>query len=299
MGFRNAGFLALGLLLIGGVVFAAEEGVKVSGFTGKGVVQGSDMAVSELVRGSTLSQGDIVSIATGAMMTLEFADGSVAAIVGPARFGLDLVADYARTIQLYEGTITRLEVKEVTTGIVTPGGAFVAAQNGAVFARAEPGASGQMRTTFKLIHGSAKSGIRGGDVQVMNMNSPVVFDMEVPGAAPSPRGTPPARGDGKAIQLGLHEITYYPSGGVTVETTADGGRTFTSTVPEGDYAMVIVDDDTTLYLGRGEAAFLSGDGFIVRSEGVVHIYAPLSITAFWYDPVRDPAGSSFTGNAIK
>jgi hypothetical protein len=63
--------------------------------------------------------------------------------------------------------------------------------------------------------------------------------------------------------------------------------------------MVIVDDDTTLYLGRGEAAFLSGDGFIVRSEGVVHIYAPLSITAFWYDPVRDPAGSSFTGNAIK
>lgn len=299
MGFRIAGYLALGLLLIGGVVFAAEEGVKVTGFTGKGVVQGSDMTVSELENGATLSQGDTVSLGTGAMMTLEFADGSVAAIVGPARFGLDLVADYARTIHLYEGTITRLEVKEVTTGIVTPGGAFVAAQNGAVFARAEPGSGDQMRTTFKLIHGSAKTGIRGGSVQVMTMQSPVVFDLEVPGTAPTPRGAPPARGDGKMIELGLHDITYYPAGGVTIEETADGGRKFTSTVPEGDYAMVIVDEDTTLYLGRGETALLSGDGFIVRSSGVVHLYAPLSITAFWYDPVRDPAGSSFTGNAIK
>jgi hypothetical protein len=291
--------LALGLLLLSGVVTAAEEGVTVAGFSGKGVVQGSDGTVSALSAGGTLSQGDIVSLGTGSLLSLEFADGAVMVVTGPARVGLELIADYARTIKLYEGTISQLNVKEVTTGIVTPGGAFVAAQNGTVFARAEPGSDGQMRTLFTLREGVAKTGIRGGDVQVMSMGSPVVYDLEVPGAAPSPRNTPPSPGDGKVIELGMHDITYFPAGGVTVETTADGGRKFTSTVPEGDYAMVVIDDDTTLYLAPGESAVLGSDGFVGKADGVVHVYSPLSITAFIFDPVRDPAGSSFTGNAIK
>ncbi len=299
MGFRIAGYFALGLILIGGVVMAAEQGVTVTGFSGQGVIQDSDGAVSELANGATLSQGDSVSLGTGAMLSLEFADGATMVVTGPARFGLELVADYARTIRLYEGTISRLNVKDVTTGIVTPGGAFAASQNGAVFARAEPGPGGQMRTTFTLREGAAKSGIRGGDVQVMSLGAPVVFDLEVPGAAPSPATTAPAAGDGKVIELGMHDITYYPLGGVTVEKTADGGRKFTSTVAEGEYAMVVIDDDTTLYLAAGESAVLGPDGFVSRSDGVVHVYQPLSISSFFFDPVRDPAGSSFTGNAIK
>jgi hypothetical protein len=220
-------------------------------------------------------------------------------VTGPARFEFELVADYARTVILHEGTIDRLDVKEVTTGIVTPGGAFAAAQNGSVFAQAEPGQGGQMRTTFKLLGGTAKTGVRGGSVQVMTMDSPVVFDLEVPGSAPSPRSEPPVPGDGKVIQLGIHDITVYPPSGVAVEETAGGGRKFTSMVAEGDYAMVVIDDDTTLYLAPGETAVLGSDGFVQKSDGVVHLYQPLSVSAFWYDPVRDPAGSSFTGNAIR
>ena len=53
---------------------------------------------------------------------------------------------------------------------------------------------------------------------------------------------------------------------------------------------------------KPNAAFFEAfgpDGFAIRSTGVVHVQAPLSVTAFWFDPVRDPAGSSFTGNAIR
>jgi hypothetical protein len=290
-------YVALAVVLVGGLVLAAEEGVKVTGFTGTGVVQSSDGTVLSLADGATLSQGDTVSLGTGGTLTLEFADGSVMEVAGPARIGLELVADYARTVRLHEGTINRLEVKEVTTGIVSPGGAFVAAQFGTVFARAEPGADGQMRTMFNLLEGTAKTGIKGGDVSVMSVGKPVVFDLEVPGPATTPRQVP--AGDGEVIELGMHEITYYPPGGVGVETTADGGKVFTCTAPEGEYAMVVIDEDTTFYLASGESVSFGPDGSVEKSNGTVHLYSPLTVSSFFFDPVKDPAGSSFTGNAVK
>ena len=298
MRFRITRYVALAVLLVGGVVLAAEEGVMVTSFTGQGVIESADGAVLPLVEASTLSQGDTVSIGSGSTMTLTFADGSTMEVSGPARIELELVADYARTVRLHEGTITRLEVKEVTTGIVTPGGAFVAAQFGTVFARAEPGPDGQMRTTFNLIEGTAKTGIKGGDASVLAMGKPVVYDLRMQGASTTPRG-PTQPGDGRVVELGMHNITYYPPAAVGVETTADGGKVFTSTAPEGEYAMVVIDEDTTFYLASGESVSFGPDGSVGRSDGSVHMYSPLSVSSFFFDPVRDPAGSSFTGNAVR
>lgn len=302
MRFRIARYVAVGLLLIGGVVLAADQGVRVTSFSGKGVVQpGGAGAAEALLEGATLSQGDVVNVGTGATISLEFADGAVMDVTGPARFALELVADYARTIRLYEGTINRLAVKEITTGIVTPGGAFAVTQNGTLFARAEPAsASGRVRSTFKLFEGAtAKSGIKGNGVSVMTTAKPVVYDLDIPGSAPAPRTAPRRAVVGEKIELGIHDIEYFPKGGMRVEMTAGGGRKFTSTASEGEYSMVVIDEDTTFYLAAGESVTFGSDGMVLSHNGVVHVYSPLSRSAFYYDPVRDPAGSSFTGSAVK
>ncbi len=94
-------------------------------------------------------------------------------------------------------------------------------------------------------------------------------------------------------------IEYFPKGGMRVEMTAGGGRKFTSTASEGEYSMVVIDEDTTFYLAAGESVTFGSDGMVLSHNGVVHVYSPLSRSAFYYDPVRDPAGSSFTGSAVK
>jgi hypothetical protein len=127
----------------------------------------------------------------------------------------------------------------------------------------------------------------------------MVFDVEVPGAAPSPDSNVPTVGAGKTIRLGMHDITYYPPENVSVETSPDGGTTMRNTGPEGEYAMVTIDEDTTFYLASGESVVFGPEGAVIRTDGVVHLEAPLSVTSFYFDPVKDPAGSSFTGNAIK
>jgi len=270
----------------------------VTSFSGKGVIESGDGAVLPLAAGSTLSQGDVVSVGSDSTLTLTFADGSTMEVTGPARFGLELVADYARTVRLYEGTINRLEVKEVTTGIVTPGGAFVAAQFGTVFARAEPSPDGRMRTMFNLIDGTAKTGIKGDGATVLTMGKPVVYDLEIAREGTTPSAPAPGA-EGEVIELGMHNITYYPPASVGIETTADGGKTFTCTAPDGEYAMVVIDDDTTFYLASGESVSFGPDGSVENSNGTVHLYSPLSVSSFFFDPVRDPAGSSFTGNLVK
>jgi hypothetical protein len=302
MRFRTARYVALGLFLIGSAVLAAEEGVKVASFSGKGVWQsGEEGPVEVLMEGATLSQGDTVSIGSGSNITLEFADGALMDVTGPSRLTLELVADYARTVRLTEGTVNRLVVKEVTTGIVTPGGAFAVTQNGTIFARAERGGTdGSVRSTFKLFEGdTAKTGIKGGAVSIMTTDKPVVFDLAGPRPTPTVVAAPRPSGDGPKIELGIHDIEYFPAGGVTVEVTPGGGRKLTSTAPEGEYSIIIIDEDTTFYLAAGESVSFNANGAVENHNGVVHVYAPLSITAFWFDPVRDPAGSSFTGNAIK
>lgn len=287
--------LALVLLLLAGST-VAEGAVNVVAFEGAGLSETPGVpGGTPLGVGAALAQGDTVVIGTGSTLTLEFDDGSQIDVVGPARFVLSLVSSYARTIDLLEGTIERAVIGDITTGIRTPGGPFLALRNSTGRATVTPLAGDQVQAVFELLEGSdAKVGREGGTAYSIDIGQPESF---VSSLTPASGGEGSTSGEGGEYKVGPHTIEVDPEGGFLVEPQPDGGLKITSTVPEGEFGMVTIDGKTRIFMARGETVQFSGAGMVVGTTGIVHVTSDLAVepSQNFDDPVGDPADSSFTG----
>jgi hypothetical protein len=188
-------------------------------------------------------------------------------------------------------------VKEITTGITTPLDAFVAVQNGEIYV--EVGSTDAAdRAVFKLFAGDGAKVVQGGEASVMGIDKPVVVerkrDMPVvtkPVAAPMMD----SRGNALVLTIGRHKVFIQPKDGARVEATSNEGTKITSIVAGGEYLVLTIDGDQTIYLATDDYIEFDKEGVVVRLNGISHVYAALDIRGIYDEAVADPADASFTG----
>ena len=293
---RTCTVAVLCILLAGGLTVAADQSAKVTAVSGKATVLAGGMgAPKSLKKDDALRQGDVVDVAAGGKLTLAFGDGTTMDVAGPASFALKLVADFARTIELRSGSINRLAVKAVTTGVTTPLDAFVAVQNGVVSVKLDA-VGGKKRATFKLWEGATAKVFDGSRTRVLGVDRPIVVERAAGPVAPAGvAAAPVVRGESVLLTFGVHEVEINPKGYFNIQPTSGGGAIITSTAPEGEFGMVTIDKETTFYLAKDEAIEIDGDGKVVRHTGIVHVYAALDVRGIYDEAVADPSDSSPTG----
>ena len=104
------------------------------------------------------------------------------------------------------------------------------------------------------------------------------------------RGTAPYRA---VITNGVKPIVFYPASAFTRERTSDGqGFRVTFTGPEGDYGVVEIGRETTMFVASGEYVEFDASGNVVRSNGISYHYHPLFDALHNVDPVRDGTDAS-------
>lgn len=163
------------LLLAAGFSLSAESLARVEYVEGDVLrYSASDGATMAAGIGDTLGQGDGLILADRATASVFFDDGSRLDLSGPTHVRFRLIADYARTVELLYGTINRLRVDGVTTGVITPADVFAVVTTGDLFMRAEMTSEPQ-RTTIWLREG--QNGVCGqaSRSQPLVVGKPVVF----------------------------------------------------------------------------------------------------------------------------
>lgn len=293
---RTCSVVVLCILLIGGLTAAADQSAKVSLLSGNATVMaGGAGAPKALKKDDFLRQGDVVEVAPGGKLTLTFGDGASMDVAGPASFSLKLLADFARTVELRTGSINRLMVKSVTTGVTTPLDAFVAVQEGVVSVKLDA-VGGKQRATFKLWEGASAKVFDGSRTRILGVDRPIVVERAAGVSAPAEEAQAPVvRGEAVILIFGVHEVEINPKGYFNIQPTAGGGAIITSIAPVGEFGMVTIDKETTFYLAKDEAIEIDGYGKVVRHTGIVHVYAALDVRGIYDEAVADPSDSSPTG----
>ncbi|MCU0726114.1 MAG: hypothetical protein MUE73_10040, partial [Planctomycetes bacterium] len=126
------------VLLTAGLSLSAEGRVRLGFFEGAVFVYSSEDGVSRpATLGDALSREDGIIVASGGNASVFFEDGSRMDLSGPCHVRFRLLAEYARTVELLYGTISRLRVNGITTGVFTPAEVYAVVQTGDLFMRAE------------------------------------------------------------------------------------------------------------------------------------------------------------------
>jgi hypothetical protein len=163
------------VLLSAGFSLSAEGRARLEYFEGAVFVYSSEDGLSRpAVFGDVLEADDGLVVENGGTATVFFEDGSRMDLSGPCHVRFRLLAEYARTIELLYGTINRLRVNGITTGVFTPAEVYAVVQSGDLFMRAEM-VSEPQRTTIWLREGEPAVCGHASRSQVLEVNKPVVF----------------------------------------------------------------------------------------------------------------------------
>ena len=175
MKWKVGAVLFLCLLLAAGITFSAEGRARVEFVSGSVFLYSSaDGASRPAAMGDEFGREDGLILEDGANASVFFDDGSRMDLSGPCHVRLRLVEEYARTVELLYGTINRLRVNGITTGVFTPSEVYAVIQNGDLFMRAEMVTEPQ-RITIWLREGPPGICGHASRSQVLEVNKPVVF----------------------------------------------------------------------------------------------------------------------------
>jgi hypothetical protein len=282
--------------LLAGLVAAAQQSATVSNLTG---VARIDPGNRPLLVGGVVNQGETVTLEAGAELTLDFPDGSSMDVAGPASFKATLLTDAARTIDLLYGSINRLVVKDIVTGIRTPFGSFVAAQNATVFVGIGE-TPDNYRSTFMLLEGEGANVVNGNQLMILTKDRPITLDTAREPAPLEPTagsGEASTTGDSAQLKIGDHTFLITPKDGFTIEPRPDGGFRIVRT-GEGT-GLINVDDTTQFYMFQGDFMDIGPAGNVEIQSGVIHIYSPLDREGLYNEPISSPAAASATGTKVK
>lgn len=299
MGLRASGAGVLVLLCLAAVAYPAVETATVTALSGVAAIEPGGVTLAE---GDVLQQMEEVTLADGATMTVEFADGSFFELTGPARFRLTELTSQFRTIDLVSGTMNRLVVHEVTTGVRTPYDTFVAAQNkegGSAVLSVEilETEDGGHQVVYNLLEGGDAKAVdmENGAIEALLVGAPFMIDRPYGwgGARPGGPDTTTAPDD---FKIGEHRVIVTTDGGFSAEETPDGGLRLVRT--GAGFGGVTVDGDTTFYLDEGGSIVFDANGNVLSHDGIIHVYSPLNYMGLYDDPIDGPATASPTGTTI-
>jgi len=259
-----------------------------------------------------LRQLDVVRVPDNGRLTIEYADKSTVTLVGPATVGLGEMSEEGRRMMLHSGVVSEAKVKGTALEIQAPdpNNASLVLQDASGFARVNPGD----KIVFQKIAGAyAKAWKDGKDSDlgesqwVMNIRSgaaaSAIPQTQPASAAPAGAAADPNKpksfvemkmdGDRAVITNGVKPIVFYPASAFTRERTSDGqGFRVTFTGPEGDYGVVEIGRETTMFVASGEYVEFDASGNVVRSNGISYHYHPLFDALHNVDPVRDGTDAS-------
>jgi hypothetical protein len=286
---RAVSIAVLSLLVVVGVAVSATQTATIGSLTGTATVMPGDKKVTE---GDLLNQGDEITLPAGARMTVKFSDGAQMDVTGPANFRMQLLDDVARTIDLFYGTINRLEVKDIVMGVRTPLDSFVAAQNSTIFVGLGD-TPDRSRATYMLLDGDTAKVVDGRQLEQLTKDHPIVVDRNKETTAATPGG-PVGSTD---FKLGTHQIHIYPPEGFEIQQLPGGGVNILRT---GDgFGVVTLDGGTSFYLSKGNKVTFDGSGNVTVQDGIVHEYSRLSRQGLYHEPIPGPSSASFTGTTVK
>ncbi len=172
---RSLVIVAGAVLLASGLSLSAESVVRLEVLSGDVVWYSTEEGTTRpAVAGDTLAPGDGLVLSERATATVFFEDGSRLDASGPCHVRFLVIGEHARTVELFYGTINRLRVGDVPTGIVTPADVYAVVRNGDLFMRAEMQIEPQ-RTTVWLREGQDARCGHGARCETLVVNNPRVF----------------------------------------------------------------------------------------------------------------------------
>jgi len=292
-----------------GVALAAPADVAKANSTGGKSTFTRDGKTAEIGPATQLQQSDVVRVPEGGKLTIEFADKSSVALVGPATTSLVEMSDKGRRMMLVSGAISEAKVLGAALEIQSPdaGAASVVLQNSRGSARVAPGDKIVFQK-FEGAYGKVYANGKGSDIGdapwVLNVRSGAAAQgapEQAPAAAAAAKepGKKPfleMRMEGKdraVITNGVKPIVFYPASDFTRERTQDGqGFRITFQGGADEWGVVEIGRETTLFVAQGESIEFDSDGSVTRFSGVAHEYHPLFDAIHAPDPIRDATDAS-------
>ena len=299
--------VVVSLLCAAGLVAAAGDDPTVGELSGQATyLSGGKGEPKPLAKGDTLAKGDEVTLGDGAKMKVTLPEGAYVEVVGPARFRLLVVSEFAWTVSLESGTIEHLVAIDSFVGVSTPAEVYVAVQRTGDVTVSVESTDAADTITVTLNDGNAKVVQRsnGGEASDLVQGEPFVLRSEKAKAEteaeePAPRTlprTPDKPVVGATIRIGDHLVRVVPKDAFTIAPTPGGGWIMTCKVPEGEFGQITLDNDVNFFLSRGEFMEFNSQGVVVGHTGIVHVYAALDIRGIYDEAVANPSDASFVGN---
>jgi hypothetical protein len=248
--------------------------------------------------GAVVAPGQWVHLGTDARVTVNFEDGAVMDVAGPALFRMTVVSDYSRTIDLVNGTVNRFDAKDITTGLRTPFDTYVVLRESSGFAKVESTPDSWV-ITYSLWSGNEAKVVDERRLLALDADRPIVIERPKGAGAGMTEEPGATVGETETIVLGVHTIEYTPKAGFLVEPTDAGGVRLTSKVATGQFGVVTVDGQKTFYLAPEDVIEFDADGNIVRYTGIVHVYAALDLRGIYDEAVADPSDASPIGTRTR
>jgi len=246
---------------------------------------------SRVNAGTRFRAGDVVRVASGSRLSVEFPDRATIALVGPAEMQFVELNPDARRVLLRSGVVSEAYMRGVALEIETPYDGALVLQNATGFARVALGdrvsfqkLDGELAQVF---HQGQLRGLEGG--WTLNVRAGELEGGALANAA-GPEGDMARM---RRIVLGGRQISWGPPADFNFEQV--NGRTKLTYVGD-DYGVVKVGPHSTVFfLAPGEVIVFDANGNVIFFNGITHIYRRLNDPFPAYDePVQDASDASIS-----
>jgi len=264
---------------------AEEESAKPRNASGVSTVW-RDGRTENVGSSTQFTQGDIVRVAEGSRLTVEYQDGASIALVGPAAMRFGQMDSQGRRVVLGSGAASEIVVRGIALEIQAPNpyDASVVLQNARGFARVSPGD----RIMFQRMGGSFGKVWRENHYTELG-SAPWVLNIRDGGRIENREHI--VGDDVVSVVVGGVTITFQPASQFERSYGDDGSLSLNYKGAEG-FGQVDVGDETSMYTFEGQSVGFDKNGDITAFSGVSHLNRPLFDPIQTDDPVENAADTS-------
>ena len=264
---------------------AEEESAKPRNTSGVSTVW-RDGKTTNVGSSTQFTQGDIVRLAEGSRLTVEYQDGASISLVGPAAMRFGQMDSQGRRVVLGSGAASEVDVKGIALEIQAPNpyDASVVLQNAKGFARVSPGD----RIVFQRMGGSFGKVWR--ENHYIELGSePWTLNIRDGGRLDHRERI--VGDDVVEVTVGGVTVTFQPASQYQRTWNDDGSLGLSYKGAEG-FGQVDVGDETSMYVFEGQSIAFDKNGDITEFSGTSHLNRPLFTPIQNDDPVENAADAS-------
>jgi hypothetical protein len=308
-GLRRVVATALCVGLSAAVAFAGET-AKPRSTAGTSTVT-RDGKTTDVGTSTQFQEKDVVRVPADGRLTIEFADASSVSLVGPATVNLAEMSEKGRRLVLHSGVIAEAVVRGVAMEIQapSPNDASLVLQNARGAARVNPGDKivfHKLEGKYAKVWRANKDSDLGETPWLLNVRSGSASEAAPSRPAAGAEAAAAGAASGKkapfveksmshdraVITNGVKSIVFHPASAFTRERTQDGGFKLTMQGDDGEWGVVEIGLETTMFVGQGQTVEFDSDGRVTRFSGVSHGYRPLMGAIYHADPIQDASDAS-------